>query len=88
VPYALAGAAWGRPSTRFELNNAPQTTPGAGFTQVTHENVPGAIVGAGVAWRLQRVAVRAEARWVALHTAEGASSTVPLVVTIAVPLRR
>jgi hypothetical protein len=88
VPYAFAGAAWGRPSSRFELNNDPQTTPGAGFTQVTHENVPGAIVGAGVAWRMPRVAVRAEARWMALRTAEGASSTLPLMVTIAVPLRR
>ena len=88
VPYALAGAAWGRPSTRFELNNDPQTTPGAGFTQVTHENVPGAIVGAGVAWRMPRVAVRAEARWMALRTSEGASSTLPLMVTIALPLRR
>ena len=88
LPYALAGVAWGRPSTRFELNNDPQTTPGAGFTQVTHENVPGAIVGAGVAWRTPRVAVRAESRWMALRTSEGASSTLPLVVTIAVPLRR
>lgn len=88
VPYALAGAAWGRSSTRFVLNQDPQSTPGAGFEQVTHENVPGAIVGAGIGWHTQRVAVRAEARWMALATTDGTSSTLPVLVTIAVPLYR
>jgi hypothetical protein len=88
VPYALAGAVWGRPSTRFALNEVGQGTPGARFEQVTHENVPGAIVGGGIAWQMQRVALRAETRWMALATAERASSTLPVMVTIAVPLNK
>jgi len=88
VPYALAGAAWGRPSTRFVLSESSQSTPGAGFEQVTHENVPGAIVGAGIGWLTPRAAIRAEARWMSLYTSEGATSTLPLVLMIAVPLHR
>ena len=88
MPYALAGAAWARPSTRFALSEDPSGTPGARFEQVTHENVPGTIVGAGVAWLTPRAAIRAEARWMALYTAERTTSTLPLVLTIALPLRR
>jgi hypothetical protein len=88
TPYALAGAAWARPSTRFELHIDPQTTPGAGFEQVTHENVPGAIVGAGVAWQTRPAQVRVEARWMTLRTSERVTSSLPVAITLAVPLRR
>lgn len=88
VPYALVGAAWGRPSTRFVLSESSQSTPGASFEQVTHENVPGAIFGAGIGWLTPRAAIRAEARWMSLYTSEGATSTLPLVLMIAVPLHR
>ena len=88
VSYALAGAAWGRPSTRFVLSESSQSTPGASFEQVTHENVPGAIFGAGIGWLTPRAAIRAEARWMSLYTSKGATSTLPLVLMIAVPLHR
>lgn len=87
-PYLVAGAAWARPSTRVALREDPRTTPGARFEQISHENVPGAVLGAGVLWRGDRVALSAEARWMSLATAGATTSTLPLLVTIAVPLRR
>jgi hypothetical protein len=88
VPYAVAGGVWARPSTRFVLSEDPRSTPGARFEQVTHENVPGTMLGAGVAWLTQRAALRAEARWMSLLGTDGVTSTLPVIVTIAVPLHR
>ena len=87
-PYAVVGAAWARPSTRFALTENPGSTPGARFEQVTHENVPGTMLGAGVAWVTQRAAVRGEARLMSLLSSDGTTSTLPVFITIAVPVRR
>jgi hypothetical protein len=88
APYALAGAVVARASTRVALSEDPRSTPGARFEQVTHETVPGALLGAGVEWRAWRAAVRAEARWVAIATADRRTTTIPLLLTIALPVGR
>lgn len=88
VPYALAGAVVARPSSRVTLSEAPHSTPGARFEQVSHETVPGALVGAGVAWRVRHASLRAEARWMSLATADRRTTAVPLVLSLAVPLGR
>jgi hypothetical protein len=88
APYALAGAVVARPSTRVALREDPRSTPGARFEQVTHETVPGALLGAGVEWRAWRAALRAEARWMTIATTDRRTTMIPLLLTIALPVGR
>jgi hypothetical protein len=88
LPYLVLGGTWARPSTRLALREDPRATPGARFEQVTHENVAGILAGGGLAWQARRVAVRAEARWLSLATHGSATTLVPVLLTVAVPLHR
>jgi hypothetical protein len=88
MPYLVAGGAWARPSTRLALREDAGATPGARFEQITHESVAGALAGGGLAWQGRRASLRAEARWLALATDGAATTLVPVVLTLAIPLHR
>jgi hypothetical protein len=85
--YALAGPVWSRLSTKLVFDAPTDETPGAGFEQTTHETAPGAVLGVGAGWRVRSAAVRLEVRWMSLATTN-TTTTVPVVLSVAVPLHR
>lgn len=87
-PYLLGGAAVVRPSTRIRLRSLPSAVPDAAFTETRSEVVGGALVGAGLGWRTSRAHAFLEARW--MHAATGGEPTgsLPLILGLAIPLRR
>jgi hypothetical protein len=86
--YAVAGPMWARPSEKFVLDARNTETPGSNFEQTTHQTTAGAIIGAGVAWHVRTVGVRAETRWMSLATDRKTTAILPLMVAVVVPVRR
>lgn len=84
--YGLAGPMWARPSDKLVLDAANTETPGSNFEQTTHQNTAGALLGVGVAWRVQSAVVRTEARWMSMATKERSTRTLPLMVSVALPI--
>lgn len=86
--YVLGGPVLSRLSTRMIFDAPTNQTPGAGFQQTTHETAPGVALGVGAGWRVRSVSLRLEARWMSLATNAKATTSVPVMLSVAIPLHR
>lgn len=86
--YALGGPVLARLSTKLTFDAPTNQTPGAGFEQTTHQTAPGVSLGVGAGWRVRSVSLRLEARWMSLATDAKATTSVPVMLAVDVPLHR
>lgn len=86
--YALGGPVLARVSTKLRFDAPPNQTPGSSFAQTTHETAPGVALGVGAGWHVASASIRLEARWMSLATNAKATTSLPVLLSVAVPLRR